>query len=250
MGDAPCAVPQKQYYTTPVMTVCLQRRDSLPLHKSRRHVISSVFHLFSLQKHLWKVGVDGVAHCSQSKLTPLLLNATALRPVRLLVESTDVCEMHRGCYRAYRLLASGTQSPQEAQAQTSLLIAHLMSLGFTINVRECFGSYSKHIVRRLVPQFSDVQSMSVRRESGSLSGLSGTLSQGNDVEVQNVPQTVRSDGVGVGSSPAWPPTYEAGSAMGWVASLELNPSRHGHRQVLISMACSWRCARGGTRPST
>ena len=29
-----------------------------------------------------------------------------------------------------------TQSPQEAQAQTSLLVSHLMSLGFTINVKK------------------------------------------------------------------------------------------------------------------
>ena len=29
-----------------------------------------------------------------------------------------------------------TQSPQEAQAQTSVLISHLVSLGFTINVKK------------------------------------------------------------------------------------------------------------------
>ena len=57
-------------------------------------------------------------------------------------------------------------------------------------------------------------------ESGSLSGLSGTLSQGDNVEVQNMPQTVRSDGVSVGSSPAWMPTYEAGSAMGCITRTE------------------------------
>ena len=131
-----------------------------------------------------------------------------------------------------RLLA--TQSPQDAQAQTSLLAPDVP--GFhNKREKECFDSYSKHNVHRLVPQFSDIQSMSVRGEGGSLSGLSGTLLQGDDVEVQNVPQTIRSDGVGAGSSPAWPPTYEAGSAMGCITQTE-HRRAIGHRQVLIFMA--------------
>lgn len=62
--------------------------------------------------------------------------------------------------------------------------------------------------------------MPVCGEGESLSGSSGTFSQGDMAPVQNVSQAAGADGIST-----------------WVALLRLNPTLHGRRQVPIAMSC-------------
>ena len=158
-------------------------------------------------------------------------------PVRPLTKSTGVCKMHRGCHCApqgggdargnvHRRLASGcTVAPANSGTHQS---AHRTSGGPGFHNKlgkECFDPNSKHRIHRPVSRFSLVQSSSVSGKSGSLSGLSGTFSQGGDTKVQVVSQAAGVNGISTDSHPIRAPTHETGSAVGCVAQAEPDTPR-------------------------
>lgn len=91
--------------------------------------------------------------------------------------------------------------------------------------RLVFDSDSKHHIHGPVPGLIGVQSMPVCGEGESLSGLSGTFSQGDMAAVQNVSQAAGANGISTRGCPIQPLALEAMFAVDCIAQAEPNVPR-------------------------
>ena len=129
-----------------------------------------------------------------------------------------------------------TQSPQEAQAQTSVLISHLVSLGFTINVKKSVLVPTQSIT--FIGLCLDSVTFKARLSAERVEAFQACLALFRRGTMLKFRTCLRLLGLMASALVVVPlGRLHMRPVQRWVASLRLNPTCHGHRRVLISMAC-------------
>ena len=129
-----------------------------------------------------------------------------------------------------------TQSPQEAQAQTSVLISHLVSLGFTINVQKSVLVPTQSIT--FIGLCLDSVTFKARLSAERVEAFQACLALFRRGTMLKFRTCLRLLGLMASALVVVPlGRLHMRPVQRWVASLRLNPTCHGHRRVLISMAC-------------
>ena len=129
-----------------------------------------------------------------------------------------------------------TQSPQEAQAQTSVLISHLVSLGFTINVQKSVLVPTQSIT--FIGLCLDSVTFKARLSAERVEAFQACLALFRRGTMLTFRTCLRLLGLMASALVVVPlGRLHMRPVQRWVASLRLNPTCHGHRRVLISMAC-------------
>lgn len=137
------------------------------------------------------------------------------------------------------------QSPHQLQAHAGLLLSHLASLGFTVNWDKSVLVPSQSI--EFIGLHLDSATCRARLSADRVKALSACLATFRRGALLRYRTCLRLLGLMASALVAVPlGRLHMRPFQRWVAALCLNPSRHGHRRVLVTTECvralrPWRC---------